>query len=154
MENYIDLIVFLALLAAGYVFGSIAESQHYRSIRQREKAFLRIAAVPSEIIPSGRFETVGMVCGNVVISVDYFKRFTAALRNLTGGRVSAYETLLDRARREAVLRMKDAARRQRADMVLNMRLETSAVGSQQSSRQGIACVEVLAYGTAVKRISV
>ncbi len=85
-----------------------------------------------------------------MISVDYFKRFAAGLRNLFGGRVSAYESLLDRARREAVLRMKESC--PQADMILNVRMTTSAVGAQQTSNRGIACIEVLAYGTAVKKL--
>jgi uncharacterized protein YbjQ (UPF0145 family) len=47
------------------------------------------------------------VSGSVVVSVDYFKRFLAGLRTLVGGRVTSYETLLDRARREAILRCKE-----------------------------------------------
>ena len=46
----------------------------------------------------------------VVISLDHFKRFLAGLRALVGGRIRSYETLLDRARREALMRMKEAAR--------------------------------------------
>ena len=41
-----------------------------------------------------------------MVSVDYFKRFLAGLRMIFGGRVSSYESLLDRARREALLRMR------------------------------------------------
>jgi uncharacterized protein YbjQ (UPF0145 family) len=151
MENYIDLIVFLALLAAGYIFGSMAERKHYASIALREQKWLRVPAVPSAILPEGRFQVVGLASGNVVISVDYFKRFTAGLRNLFGGRVSAYESLLDRARREAVLRMKESS--PQADMILNVRVTTSPVGAQQSSNRGIACIEVLAYGTAVRKLT-
>ena len=150
MGNYIDLIVFLVLLALGYIFGSLAERKHYVSIRQREEKWLRVPAVPSAILPEGRFQAIGLASGNVVISVDYFKRFAAALRSLFGGRVSAYESLLDRARREAVLRMKESS--PQADMILNVRVTTSPVGAQQSSNRGIACVEVLAYGTAVKKL--
>ena len=50
-----------------------------------------------------------MVTGNVVISVDYFKTVVAGLRNLVGGNVNTYETLLDRARREALLRLQQQA---------------------------------------------
>ena len=47
-----------------------------------------------------------LVQGSAVISIDYFKRMLAALRNIVGGEVKSYETLVDRARREATLRMK------------------------------------------------
>ena len=57
----------------------------------------------------GTVRTSFLVNGSTVVSNDYFKRLLAILRNIFGGRVKAYESLLDRARREAVLRMKDEA---------------------------------------------
>ncbi len=145
-----DLIVFLALLVMGYVIGNVVERRHYKDIERREKDLIRQATIPSEIIPGGKYETIGMAMGTVVISVDYFKRFVAGLRNLFGGRIGAYETLIDRARREAVLRMKEA--QPDADMFLHVRIETSAVGSQHLSKRGVACLEVCAYSTAVKKV--
>ena len=88
-----------------------------------------------------------MVRGSCVISLDYFKRFLASLRNLVGGRVRAYESLLDRARREAILRMKENSGG--ADLILNVRLENSAIGKSANNKKQIGSVEVLAYGTAV-----
>ncbi len=145
----IDLIVFLTLLVAGYLVGSFIERRHYQSIQKREHELIHQATVPSEVIPTGQYETLGLAIGTVVISVDYFKRFLAGLRNLFGGRVGAYETLIDRARREAVLRMKESY--PQADMFLHVRVETSAVGSQHLARRGVACLEVCAYGTAVRK---
>ena len=104
-----DLIVFLILLALGYGFGQYFERRHYRSIRKREAELNDILLIQTKIIPPPYFtqhETF-LVNGSVVISVDYFKRFVAGLRNLIGGRVTPYETLIDRARREAILRMKE-----------------------------------------------
>lgn len=147
----IDLIVFLGLLAIGYLVGSYLERRHYKSIEARETALIHQATVPSEILPGGQYETLGMVTGSVVISVDYFKRFLAGLRMFFGGRVGAYESLIDRARREAVLRMKEAC--PEASMFLHVRVETSAIGAQHIGRkQGTACLEVCAYGTAVRAV--
>lgn len=143
----IDLIIFLSLLLMGYLVGSLLEWRHYRSIRQREAALIHQATVPSEALPTGGYAAIGFAAGNVVISVDFFKRFLAGLRNIFGGRVSAYETLIDRARREAILRMKESY--PQADMFLNVRVETASVGSQHLSNRGVACLEVCAYGTAV-----
>ena len=42
-----------------------------------------------------------LVMGEVVIASDYFKTFVASLRNIVGGEVKAYQTMLSRARREA-----------------------------------------------------
>ena len=92
----------------------------------------------------------GLVQGNVVISLDYFKRFIAGLRMLFGGRIKTYEPLLDRARREAVLRMIEEAKRDGYDAVVNVRLETSRLASARADGKGVAGVEILAFGTALK----
>ena len=76
----------------------------------------------------------GLVTGSAVISIDYFKRFLAILRNLFGGRVRSYESLVDRARREAILRMKDMAGERRADLIINFRLETSTIGRSANKK--------------------
>ena len=148
MENYIDLIIFLVLLALGYGFGRYAETRHYRSIIQREKALNRIPAIamrtPTDVVTAQQTQ---LVMGSVVLSVDYFKRFLSSLRNLVGGRVKSYETLLDRARREAVLRMKEQADGLGAKMVFNIKLETASIS--KGRRNAIGSIEVLAYGTAI-----
>ena len=143
----VDLIVFASLLALGYFFGRMAETRHYKSIIKREKALARIPAMATKIPDlSIQPQYTVLVTGSVVISVDYFKRFLAGLRNLVGGRVRSYESLVDRARREAVLRMKDQARIKGASMVFNVKLETSSIS--QGRGNSIGSVEVLAYGTA------
>ena len=84
--------------------------------------------------------------GNAVISIDYFKRMLAGFINLLGGQVRSYETLVDRARREAILRMKQNA--DGADIILNVRVETSAIG-ESTGKKAVSSVEAIAYGTAV-----
>lgn len=143
-----DLIFFLVLLLLGYVFGQRAEKRHFRSIIEREKQLRDILVFSERRIPDEEQLDGTLVCGSVVVSVDFFKRFVAGLRNLVGGRVSAYESLLERARREAILRMKEEARRSGAKSVWNIRLETSSI--YKGAQQSIGAVEVLAYGTAVK----
>lgn len=143
-----DLIIFIILLGMGYGFGRFAESKHYKSILIREKELNRIPAVATKIPPVGRQDLdCQLVAGSVVISIDYFKRFIAGLRNIFGGRVTSYETLLDRARREAILRMKEEAQKLNAELVFNIKLETSSIHKGRGN--SIGSVEVLAYGTAM-----
>lgn len=141
------LIVFAILLAVGYFAGSHAEAKHYASIKEREAQFLKLPTTNFKTLPDDReVARAELVVGSVVIAVDYFKVFIASLRNLVGGNVSTYETLLDRARREATLRMKEQA--QGADLILNVRLESASVGmNAQGGTTGT--VEAIAYGTAV-----
>jgi uncharacterized protein YbjQ (UPF0145 family) len=143
-----DLIVIIGLLFLGYVFGQLLEKNHYRSIRKRESKLSNIPAIASKILPESfsPCETK-LVAGNVVVSVDYYKRFLAKLRNIVGGRVKSYESLIDRARREALLRMKEEAKKVHANYVFNVKMETSSISKGNS--ESIGSVEVLAYGTAV-----
>lgn len=140
-----ELIIFIVLLALGYGFGRYAELKHYKSIIQREKELRDIPAVTTKFPPLAKKVDVELVSGSVVISVDYFKRFIAGLRNLIGGRVTAYESLLDRARREAVLRMKEEARTFGGHIIFNVKLETSSI--HKGRKNGVGAVEVMAYGT-------
>ncbi|MCK4866185.1 MAG: YbjQ family protein [Gammaproteobacteria bacterium] len=143
-----DLIIFLVLLAMGYGFGRYAETKHYKSIIKREKELNSIPAVATKILVPARNDLRSqLVTGSVVISIDYFKRFIAGLRNIFGGRVTSYETLLDRARREAILRMKEEAKKLNAELVFNIKLETASIHKGRGN--SIGSVEVLAYGTAL-----
>lgn len=144
----IDLVIFLTLLALGYGFGRLAEVRHYRSIIEREEIMNQIPAVVVRFPPYSMANCEQkLVTGSVVISIDYFKRVASGLRGLIGGRLKAYETLLDRARREAILRMKEEAELEGASAVFNVRLETSSIAKGKKNK--IGSVEVLAYGTAM-----
>ena len=141
----------LLLLFGTYLVGSAVEKSHYRAIRMRELRSRRFPTVNFRTPPkSWQIVDSEMVLGNVVISIDYFKRFLAGLRMLFGGNVTAYESLLDRARREAILRMKEDAFERGYNAVLNVRIETSRLASSNRKGEGTAGVEILAFGTAVK----
>ena len=68
----------------------------------------------------------------------------AGLVNFFGGAVVSYESLLDRGRREALLRMKKQASALGAEYVFNIKYETTSLGGGR-----LASIEVLAYGTAL-----
>ena len=142
-----QLIIFAILLSLGYFFGRHAEKKHYKSIMKREKDLLHLPTTSSKFVLEGgrEIDRCHLVNGSMVVSVDYFKRILAGLRNFFGGQVQSYETLVDRARREAVLRMKESC--PDADQVINLRLETSSITKGRGKQ--IGSVEVLAYGTAI-----
>lgn len=135
-----------ALLLIGLIVGRILERRHYASIRLREAQLADVLVFstryPPDVLTPHR---ASLVAGSVVISSDHFKTFVAGLRNLFGGRFRGYETLMERARREAVLRVKEEARRQGAKLVIGLRFETT-----QISGRATPCMEVLAYGTALR----
>lgn len=138
----------LVFLLFAMFTGHWVEKRHFASIRQRELALANLPAVPTRSWDAARtVADARVVVGSVVISHDHFKRFLTKLRKIFGGRIRSYETLLDRGRREAVLRLKEQATG--ADIVLNLRIATSNIASTQGKR-GVGAVEVIAYGTAVR----
>lgn len=144
-----QLIIFLVLVAVGFVSGTAIERRHFRSLRVRESESLDLPVIATEELdPNRRVEDARLVVGSTVIAIDYFKAIAAALRNFFGGRVAVYETLLDRARRESLLRMKAEA--QGYDLIINVRLETSSLGGESQGKTKISSIECYAYGTAVR----
>ena len=140
----------IAILVFAYFVGTYLERRHFRRIQRREQALHGFPVTTFEALPPNwEVERCKLVSGSVVVSLDYFKRVIAGLRGLIGGRVKTYEPLLDRARREAVLRMNETAKADGYDAVINIRLETSRLANSRRDGNGTAGVEMLAFGTAI-----
>jgi uncharacterized protein YbjQ (UPF0145 family) len=142
-----ELYIFLGLTLLGYISGSIIEKNHYKRIRKREAALLDLPTIAlKKPLTDEGIEHVKLITGSVVISIDYFKKILAGLINFFGGNISAYETLIDRARREAILRMKESAKG--ASEIINIRIETTSISK---NTKNVGAIEVIAYGTAIYR---
>lgn len=87
-------------------------------------------------------ETLGFVRGSTVRAKHIGTDIVASLKNLVGGEVHGYSSMLAGAREQALDRMTDEARALGADAVVATRLETSSIMNGAS--------EILAYGTAVR----
>ena len=141
----------ILILVIAYFIGSWIEKKHFKNIREREARVHGFPVVSFDTMPDDwNVNSSHMVTGSIVISLDYFKRVIAGLKGLVGGRIKTYEPLLDRARREAVLRMTEEAQQQGYDAIFNVPLETSRLANARRDGEGVAGVEMLAFGTAVK----
>jgi uncharacterized protein YbjQ (UPF0145 family) len=150
MSEYIEILIRFAIpigiIILALITGTIIEKRHYQSIDLREKGLSGIAIVNSKKYPTDKPVIKSkFVSGSVVISYDHFKKFLAGLRMIFGGEVKSYVSLIDRGRREAILRMKEKC--PDADLIINTRIETSSIS--KGGRKTIGSVEVFAYGTAV-----
>lgn len=97
----------------------------------------------TETVPGKEtLEVLGMVRGNTVRARNVGRDITQSLRNVTGGELKAYSTLMSEARDEAQDRLEAEAEDLGADAVVNLRFATSQVAGNAA--------EVLAYGTAVR----
>ena len=145
--DFLSLAIPIFLLLLGFFAGRYAEHRHYRSIREREEKMLTTPAVTTKTLDDGRpVAQAELAVGSVVISVDYFKRFLMGFRRIFGGEVKSYSPLIDRGRREAILRMKES--HPDADLYLNCRMETAAIFNGKGKATG--SVELFAYCTAIK----
>jgi uncharacterized protein YbjQ (UPF0145 family) len=85
--------------------------------------------------------TIGMARGSTIRAKHLGKDIMAAFRNMAGGEVTEYVSLMAEAREEAIKRMTADAERQGANAVIGVRFGTSMIMQNAA--------EVLAYGTAV-----
>ena len=155
--NFIDssmVLTFLAenliwpatLVVIGWVGGFFIERRHMASLIVREEEFAPIRVSMERRPPAGLIHADSvMVTASVVLSKGMFEALRIAIRKLFGGNLLGYERLVARARREAILRLKEAARERGASLVVNLRMTTTRI-----TATGLPAVEILAYGTAIK----
>ncbi|MCU4718908.1 YbjQ family protein [Halapricum hydrolyticum] len=102
-----------------------------------------VATVTTETIPDREIvEVLGIARGNTVKARNLGRDITQGFRNIAGGELKAYSTLLSQARDDAIARMEADAVEMGGDAVVNVRMETSEITKGAS--------EVIAYGTAVR----
>lgn len=144
-----DIILLLIVLGVTFITGSIIEKKHFENIKKRE-----IALIKKPIVNFGaktwhtnkKIKKIELVTGECVISGDYFKNFVASLKNFFGGRLTTFESILDRGRREAVLRMREKARG--ANFIINTRIESVMINDTYGQESVPQCA-IIAYGTAI-----
>ena len=96
----------------------------------------------TESIQGKSYETLGIVKGSTIQTVNAIKDIGAGLKTLVGGELKKYNEMMEKARDIAVKRMIDEASQMGADAFVCVRFTTSSI--MQSA------AEVMAYGTAVK----
>ena len=151
MQTVIPWAVIIFLLALGYGVGHWRENRHLKSLARREEALKDVTVTNWKHLPRDLHVESAFLCiGSVVIASDYFKTFAAGLKNLIGGHLRTLETLLMRARREAILRMTEDAKAKGASIILNARFETMMIMRTMGRNKGGPMVEMLSYGTAIR----
>lgn len=146
------IVIFVVLIVIGLVVGRENERRHFRELAANEASLRDIATCSGRAAAeASTFRSATLVVGSVVIAEDYFKRLAAGLKSLVGGNIRSYESLLERGRREAIVRMKQEARRLGAAQVVNVRLETASLSEDWSGRRPMFSAEFIAYGTALVR---
>ena len=95
-----------------------------------------------EHINNKELETLGLVKGSSIQTVNLVRDIGSGLKTLVGGELKKYNEMMNNAREIATNRMIEEAERLGADAIVCVRYNTSSI--MQSA------AEIMAYGTAVK----
>ena len=98
--------------------------------------------VTTETVNGREMETLGLVKGSTIQTVNVFRDFGSGLKTLVGGELTKYTEMMGKAREIATERMISEAEALNADAIVGVRYASSSV--MQSA------AEVMAYGTAVR----
>ena len=96
----------------------------------------------TDSINGNELETLGLVKGSTVQTVNAFRDIGAGLKGLVGGELPKYNEMMNNARALATKRMVEEAERMGADAIVCVRYASASI------MQGAA--EVMSYGTAVR----
>ena len=99
----------------------------------------------TESISGKELETLGLVKGSTIQTVNAVRDIGAGLKTLVGGELTRYNEMMNDARALATKRMVAEAEDMGADAIVAVRYSSASV--MQSA------AEVMAYGTAVKFIN-
>lgn len=151
MADLIGIILNLAvpaiLLLAGWSIGYITEKRHLARLDEAEHALADVAVHDLKSFPGISGAGAEIVIAETVIAADYFKSFVARIRNILGGELRSYRSLVERTRRQAVVRLREQARSAGYSAVANIRLECPSISLDKTGK-GAVMVSVLAWGTA------
>lgn len=141
------------LLAMGIGLGRRHERKHLADLANRESqlSVIRVNNLKRIANPE-QVQRTFFVTAQVVIATDYFKTFATTLKKLVGGELKSAQTLLLRARREALARILEQGERLGADELYNVRFSFSNINQmQQGKNKGAMQAEMLVCATAVVR---
>jgi len=143
------------LLFVGWLVGHMSETRHERSLSKREEELKDVETTDLRN-PPGFFGAEGpceLVSGEAVVASDAFKSWVFGFKNVVGGESKTFTRLFDRARREALLRMKERARELGCNAVCNVRFDNADIGGNAAGakKKGSNMAVALVSGTAWRR---
>ena len=143
------------VLFFGWFVGHLSETKHERSLALREEALKDIETTDMRNPPgfAGAEGPCALVSGEAVVASDTFKSWVFGFKNIVGGESKTFARLFDRARREALLRMKERARELGCNAVCNVRFDSADIGGNAAGarKKGSNMAVALVSGTAWRK---
>lgn len=140
----------LFFIFLGLGVGTWTEKRHFRNLNDREQQASGMVESQSKLFiepysVSGGQAPPMLICAETAVASDYFKNFLSAFRKFFGGEMRSYNSLMERARRETLMRLKEQARAGGYNAICNVRLEPADVGGTMNKK---AAVMVCILGSA------
>jgi uncharacterized protein YbjQ (UPF0145 family) len=156
IDVLIELGIPVLLLILGLTAGKITERRHFKRLADRESRLRHLLVTDLRNFPARdpSRPATQMFVAEAVIATDYLKTFLASLKNIIGGELRSLESLVVRARKEAMLRMLEQAHQAGFDAVCNLRVDTADIsGTKTAARKGVPFVGVMVSGTAYHAVT-
>ncbi len=153
MDASITIAIYLGipfgLLLLGYTAGRINDQAHTKKLLAQLADMDDILVTQLKTFPNvdSNGPTPQLVCGEVVIANDYLKMFLAGFKNLFGGEVTSFISLMARARNDVLVQLLVAARDLNCNAICNVRFMTADISSGTAPS-----VALIATGTAYRSV--
>lgn len=153
IELIVYFVIFVFLMTIGFVAGGATERAHFKRLDERGEANRGFIVTQLKTYPGGSTGSPPpqLFMAEAVISSDYLKTFLAGIRKFFGGEMRSYQSLLERARREALMRIIEQASEAGYDTACNLRYESADIGGATNPQKTVTMVAVLATATAYRR---
>lgn len=150
VKTLIGLGTTVLLLALGLIVGGTIERRHFKALDLREATNGDFLVTQLKSYPYAVADAVPptVLFGEVVISSDYLKTFLGGLRKIFGGEMKSYQSLLVRARREALQRVVEQAKAQGFNAVCNVRYYSTDIAKSTRGKNRAVMVTLMAAATA------
>jgi uncharacterized protein YbjQ (UPF0145 family) len=139
----------LFLLGFAYFMGNAIARKHEKSLQERHQtvAHIRSTDLKRYVRPQSGGIPPALFCAEVTLGIDHFRGFLGKLKNIFGGDVKSYQKTLDRARREAILRVIEQVHAAGMNAVANLRVDFVDISGNATRANKASMVTILAYGT-------
>lgn len=137
------------LLGLAFFAGNWIAKKHEKDMSLRLQAVAQITLTdlssfqhpnPSGIPPQ-------LLMAEVCLGIDHFRGFLGNLKNIFGGEVKSYQATLDRARREAILRILEEAHAKGFQAVANLRIGFADISGNTTRAKKASMVTIQASAT-------
>ena len=153
MADLIFLIIYfggpLLLLGLAFFAGNAIAKRHEKDMAQRRKAVAHMDVSDIAVFrnPALSAPAPMLLNSEVTLGIDHFRGFLGNLKNIFGGEVKSYQTTLDRARNEAILRLQEQALANGCNSVANLRVAFVDISGNTTMKKKASMVTIQASGT-------